>query len=104
MSPGDMGGGIAAVLHAHGFEVVSCLAGRSQLTHRIAAEAGVRDVTDIDALVRESDIILSVLASDAAAPLAEAVAAAVKRTGAGIIFVDCNAIAPASVQAIEQTI
>ncbi|HLF72515.1 MAG TPA: DUF1932 domain-containing protein [Dehalococcoidia bacterium] len=103
MSPGDMGGGIGGVLHESGFEVLTCLAGRSELTRVRAAEAGFRDTGDLDTLAREADVILSVLVPSEATPIAEAIAAAVKRTGAKPVFVECNAIAPQTVAAIEAT-
>jgi 3-hydroxyisobutyrate dehydrogenase-like beta-hydroxyacid dehydrogenase len=104
LSPGDMGGAIGQVLHANGIDVLSCLAGRSELTRERAAEAGFRDVPDVDTLVRESDVILSVLVPSQATPVAEAVAAAMRRTGAHPAFAECNAIAPNTVLAVEHTI
>ena len=104
MSPGDMGAAMGNVLHHNGLEVLTCLAGRSPLSHLRAEEAGFRDVPDIDALVRESDIILSVLVPSEAFGLAEAVAEAMQRTGSKPVYADCNAIAPQTVRTIESLI
>jgi 3-hydroxyisobutyrate dehydrogenase-like beta-hydroxyacid dehydrogenase len=104
MSPGDMGGGIGQALHANGLDVYTCLAGRSQLTRTRAEEGGFRDTPDMDALVSEVDLFLSVLVPSEAVPLAEAVAASMKRTGARPAYAECNAIAPQTVSAIESLI
>jgi 3-hydroxyisobutyrate dehydrogenase-like beta-hydroxyacid dehydrogenase len=104
LSPGDMGGRIGQVLHANGIDVLGCLAGRSELTRQRAAEAGFRDVSDFDTLVRESDLILSVLVPSEATPVAEAVAAAMRRSNSHPAFAECNAIAPNTVLSIERTI
>src|SRR5690606_12007817 len=56
MSAGDMGSGFGAVLHAHGVEVYTCLAGRSDFTRQRAQEAGVIDTPDLDRLVSSVDL------------------------------------------------
>jgi len=104
MSAGDMGAAIGARLVVGGLDVLTCLEGRGQLTRERAAEAGFRAVASLDDLVGESDLILSVLVPAEARGLAEAVAAAMRRSGARPVFVECNAIAPQTVLAIEQII
>ena len=104
LSPGDMGGGIGERLHQNGIAVYTCLAGRSPLTRLRAEEAGFKDTPSLDALVGEIDLLMSVLVPSEAVPLAESVAAAMRQTGAKPVYVDCNAIAPQTVGAIERTI
>jgi 3-hydroxyisobutyrate dehydrogenase-like beta-hydroxyacid dehydrogenase len=104
MSPGDMGGGTGAQLHRGGLEVYTCLAGRSQLTRSIAAEAGFIDLPSLDELVQRVDVLLSILVPSQALGLANEVAAALKRTGARLTYVDCNAIAPQTVEEIGRVI
>jgi 3-hydroxyisobutyrate dehydrogenase-like beta-hydroxyacid dehydrogenase len=101
MSAGDMGSGFGSVLNDHGFEVYTCLAGRSALTRERAAEAGFVDTPDLDALVSSVDLFISVLVPSEAVGLAEDVAAAMKRTGATPVYCDANAIAPQTVRRIE---
>jgi len=101
MSAGEMGAGIGWALQRGGVEVYTCLAGRSELTRRRAREAGLREAPDLDALVAGADLFLSVLVPGEAVPLAQAVAASMRRTGARPVFAECNAIAPATVRAIE---
>jgi len=102
ISPGDMGHAIGAVLHQHGMRIVTNLRGRSARTLALAKEAGISDVFDDETLVREADILLSILPPDRAYAFAERIAAIVRKTGATLLFVDCNAIAPRTAQALDQ--
>jgi 3-hydroxyisobutyrate dehydrogenase-like beta-hydroxyacid dehydrogenase len=104
MSSGDMGSGFGSVLDAAGLEVYTCLAGRSDFTRQRAAEAGFTDTADLDTLVQNIDLFISVLVPSEALPLARDVAAAMKRTGATPAYADLNAIAPQTVLEIESTI
>lgn len=104
VSPGNMGHSIGAVLRQGGLRVITCLQGRSERTRRLAAEAGFEDVPDYETLVRDSDVILSVLAPASAHSVAGVLAAAIKRSGARPLVVDCNAIAPQTVRSIDQII
>jgi 3-hydroxyisobutyrate dehydrogenase-like beta-hydroxyacid dehydrogenase len=104
LSPGDMGAAIGRMVHDGGRDVLTCLDGRSDLTRLRASEAGFRDVPDLDALVSRVDLLLSVLVPAEALPLAERVAAAMRRTGSTPVYADCNAIAPRTVAAIDEII
>lgn len=94
LSPGDMGEGFARTLAAKGFKVLAALNGRSERTRALAAAAGVTNVGSIDQLVRQCDLILSILVPSAAPVAAQQVAAAMRATGSRPLFADCNAIAP----------
>ena len=94
LMPGDMGHAVGGVLREHGHRVITCLAGRSTRTRGLAEAAGLEDVPDLDALVKEVDLILSILPPGQALAQAEAVAGAVKATGSAPTYVDCNAISP----------
>ncbi len=98
LSPGDMGHSVGAVLRGGGLRVVTCLAGRSDRTRALAAAAGIEDLPDLEALVSESDVVLSIVAPAAAEGLAERLAAALRATGASPLVADCNAIAPQTVR------
>src|SRR5581483_9064499 len=93
LTPGDMGHAVGEVLRHGGLRVITCLRGRSARTVALAAEAGIEDVADDETLVREADMILSILAPSAAAEIAQRVAAALRSTGERVCFVECNAIA-----------
>jgi len=96
-----MGHAIGAVLWQHGLRVLTNLQGRSGRTAALAAQAGMADVADDQTLVREADILLSVLVPAQAYACAERIAAAMRSTKTTLLFADCNAIAPRTVQSIE---
>ncbi len=104
MSPGDMGHSIGNVLRVGGLRVITCLRDRSARTAALAAEAGIVDVPDYETLVREADVLLSVLAPSEARRLADRVAAAVRATGTDLLFAECNAIAPQTVREIATVV
>ena len=100
MSPGDMGHAVGAALRAGGLRVITCLEGRSARSRALAKQAGIEAVPDDETLVREADVLLSILVPSEARALAERLAAALRRTHANLLYVDCNAIAPQTVRAI----
>lgn len=94
LSPGEMGAAMARSFKAHGAEVLCALNGRSDRTKAMATAAGITNVGSIDQLVRQCDVILSVIAPGAAVVAAQQVSAAMQATSARPVFVDCNSIAP----------
>ena len=104
LSPGEMGGAVGGALREDGLDVITCLAGRSDRTRASGAAHGFREVPDIESLVRESDLVLSILVPAHAPVAARSVAAALEATGAGTPFADCNAIAPATVRGMAPEI
>ncbi len=102
LSPGDMGHAIGAVLHNHQMRVITNLHGRSARTVALASAAGFNDVSDDKVLVREAEVLLSILPPDRAYALAERIAAVLRATGATLLYVDCNAIAPRTAREIER--
>jgi len=105
MSPGDMGSAIGKMIADSGIRVVTALDGRTELTRLRAKEAGIVDVGNLDRLVAEADLVLSVLVPAEAVGLAERVAESVRRSnGRGKhrpAYADLNAIAPQTVQRID---
>ncbi len=104
LSPGDMGSGVGRALSEHGFQVITALAGRSDRSKTLAERAGIRDVGGFDEVVREADLVLSILPPASALAQAEAVGAAMDRTGSIPDYVDCNAISPATAVAVGNPI
>ncbi|MCB0110558.1 MAG: NAD(P)-dependent oxidoreductase [Caldilineaceae bacterium] len=104
LSPGDMGNTVGKMLRTHGLRVIAALDERSERTRQLAANAGIEDVGTTDRMVQEADIILSILVPDQATAAAEGVAAALHRTGAAVLYADCNAIAPETAKGIAQII
>jgi 3-hydroxyisobutyrate dehydrogenase-like beta-hydroxyacid dehydrogenase len=103
LSPGEMGSGVGAVLHQHGVRVLTCLAGRGAASRERAAQKGIQDVPDLETLVRECDVVLSILPPAVAGAVADQVAAAVRVSGADLLYADCNAIAPGTAREIART-
>jgi 3-hydroxyisobutyrate dehydrogenase-like beta-hydroxyacid dehydrogenase len=99
-----MGSGVGTVLQQHGLRVLTCLAGRGPSSRQRADEAGMQDVPDLDELVRECDMLLSICPPSVAGAMADQVAAAVRATGANLLYADCNAIAPNTAREIFQTV
>jgi len=104
VSPGDMGHVVGQVLLEHGLRVITSLHGRSPRTYQLAQEAGIVDVETEQALVEEADIVLSILVPAQAEEAALRIATALEQTGADLLYADCNAIAPATVQKIATII
>lgn len=99
-SPGDMGQGVAMCIKAMGFNVCMASDGRSARTRSLGEKAGLTDLHSLQNLVKECDMILSVLDPGAALANARDIAAACKATGRKIVFVDCNAVAPQTMSEI----
>ncbi len=104
ISPGDMGQAVGQVLRTQGLRVIASLQERSERTRALAAQAGIEDVGGLPSLVSEADIILSILVPAEAISVAQLVAQALTQSGAALLYVDCNAIAPQTVRQIEAII
>ena len=104
MSPGDMGHGVGETLIRHGYDVITCLAGRSDRTRGLAKRAGFRIVEDLRALVTQADLVMSILVPAHATELARQVADAIGAADAATPFAECNAISPRTTRQIESII
>ena len=100
LSPGDMGGGVGAALAEHGHDVIACVAGRSQETQARARRLSFRLADDLESLLAEADIVLSILPPEAALGLARDVVAAMRRSAHAPPYADCNAVSPETARAI----
>jgi len=92
LHPGEMGSAVGASAVAAGAHVVWVSEGRSAATRARAEADGLHDVHWLNGLVNQSHIILSVCPPDAAEEVAEAVTA----LGFHRIYVDANAVSPAT--------
>ncbi len=92
LHPGDMGSAIGACAVRRGHRVLCALQGRSEATHRRAAAAGLQDAGSLESALEQASVVLSVCPPHGALHLARRVA------GCGFrgLFVDANAIAPAT--------
>ncbi len=100
LHPGEMGAVVGACLSATGVRIVWASAGRSQVTSRRAAAAGLEDLGSPASVVQASDVILSVCPPGAATDVARLVAAA--RFGG--LYLDANAVAPATARAVGEIV
>ncbi len=94
LSPGDMGHAVGQLLREHELKVVTCLTGRSQRTKDLAELAGIADVPDLNDMVAQSQIILSISLSEMVPSICQQIADAIKATNANVLFAECNAISP----------
>ncbi|MFA7248780.1 MAG: DUF1932 domain-containing protein [Dehalococcoidia bacterium] len=100
LHPGEMGAAVGAACIAAGAEVLWASDGRSAATALRADQAGLRDVGWLNGLVNQSQMVLSVCPPDAA----EAVAGEVADLGFNRLYVDANAIAPATARRIAERV
>ena len=94
VAQGAMGAATAARLVEHGVEVRTSLTARSASSAERAARAGMKAVDD-DALV-DADFLLSIVPPADAVPLADRLSPALARAARKPIYVDLNAISPAT--------
>ncbi len=104
LMPGDMGHAVGKALADAGYDVVTCLSGRSERTRALAEAGGLRDLDSLDAVATEASLVLSILSPASAMGLARDMAAAMERSGARPVYVDCNAISPGTARDIANVI
>ena len=104
LMPGDMGHAVGKALADAGYDVVTCLSGRSERTRALAEAGGLRDLDSLDAVATEASLVLSILPPASAMGLARDMAAAMERSGARPVYVDCNAISPGTARDIANVI
>ena len=104
LMPGDMGHAVGKALADAGYDVVTCLSGRSERTRALAEAGGLRDLDSLDAVATEASLVLSIVPPASAVGLARDMAAAMERSGARPVYVDCNAISPGTARDIANVI
>ena len=102
VSPGAMGSTVGAAYAAAGARVVATVAERSERTRGLAEAAGLELLPDLDTVVAESALVLSIVPPDQAGATAAAIAAAAGRTGARPLVSDWNAVSPATARELER--
>lgn len=100
LHPGVMGGAVGSALKRTASAVIWAAAGRSITTSKRAEIADLVGVPDLAELARRADVIISVCPPHAAREVAGQVAAAVADRPDRPLYVDANAIAPTTAQAI----
>jgi len=97
---GDMGSAVGGALARAGYRVVTAGKGRGAESHQLAAAQRIEDLGSLETVVREADLLLSIVPPAAALSFARDSARAMRAVGARPVFADCNAVAPATVRAI----
>lgn len=97
IAPGEMGSAVGHSLRERGARILTSLAGRSKASIARAERAGFAIIENDEQLVRESDMLLSIVPPGDALGVAERFAPALTRAARKPVVVDCNAVAPATV-------
>lgn len=105
LSIGEMGYHWARVLTGHGVRVLTYAAERSETTRKRAENVGVECVSSLPALVKNADVIVSIVVPFAAIGVAAKVAEAAAQTRrADLLYLDANAISPMTAEQIGNTL
>ncbi len=104
LSPGEMGHVVGKVLIDHGMPVLTCLEGRSDRTRERAEAAGIEAVSDTRELVKEAGLILSIMVPSEAIGVTREVAEVLTQANESVVYVDCNAVAPATARQMGEII
>ena len=102
IAPGAMGAAVGKRLVDNGVKVLTSLKGRSDETVARAAAAGMAAASDEE--IARADFILSILPPGDALALAERFVPALQASNAKPVYVDCNAINPATVERVAAAI
>ena len=94
LHPGEMGAAVGAALRGNRHDVLWASQGRGADSVRRAEEAGLRDVESVGVLLAEADVVFSIVPPHAASGVAA------DAVGFGGLFVDANAVSPATVRGL----
>src|ERR1700730_9229256 len=97
---GEMGAAVGQRLRESGARVITTLRGRTPASIERVRRSGLETVDDDSNFVLESDLILSIVPPGQAVAVAEHYRPALKGTGRKAIFVECNAVSPATLRQI----
>ena len=95
LSIGEMGYHWAKILTSRGVEVLTYAKDRSETTRKRAENVGVKCVPSTATLIRDADLIVSIVVPSAAKRVATKVAKAAAKSGRrNLLYLDANAISP----------
>src|SRR5260370_24756819 len=107
IAAGEMGAAVGGRLRERGADVRTSLVGRSVKTAERAWRHGLIALDDDARLVEGAAFVLSIVPPAEAVPLARRLAGALADSRAKPVYIDCNAVSPATVaeaaDAIERT-
>jgi L-threonate 2-dehydrogenase len=102
IAAGQMGAAVGARLAGHGARVVTSLAGRGRGSMARAQAAGMAHVADPD--IAGADFILSIVPPAEAEALAARFAPVLAQAPRKPVYVDCNAVSPATARRIAASV
>jgi 3-hydroxyisobutyrate dehydrogenase-like beta-hydroxyacid dehydrogenase len=102
VSPGEMGSALGSALRQGGARVLASVAGRSQRTVRLAEQAGLELIDDLDEVIRQSSVLLSVVPPQHARAVIEDLVARATRLQVHPLVVDLNATDPDEVAELDR--
>jgi L-threonate 2-dehydrogenase len=94
IAPGNMGAAVGGRLSTNGLKVLTSLTNRSAASVARATAAGLEATSDAE--ITRADFLLSIVPPKEAVGLAERLAPALSAANQKPIYVDCNAISPAT--------
>lgn len=104
LAMGDMGAGLTGILTARGVRVRTSVVGRGPETQARARAADASTFTDDKAMLDGADFLLSIVPPSEAIGLAERLAPALAAAQRRPLYVDCNAVSPDTVHAVERIV
>ena len=104
IAAGEMGAGIGKRLTERGARVLTSLKGRGSGSALRAQQAGMIPIDDDAELVAQATLILSVVPPGQAIALAERFAPALAKASHKPVYIDCNAVAPATAKRIGEVL
>ena len=105
LSIGEMGYHWAKIMTGRGVEVLTYAKDRIETTRKRAENVGVKCVPSMAALVKDADLIVSIVVPSAAKRVATKVAtAAVKSGRRNLLYLDANAISPMTADEIGKVL
>jgi L-threonate 2-dehydrogenase len=93
---GEMGSAVGRRLHRSGARVITETRGRSAESKRRVENAGLEVIDDDEAFVKDADFLLSIAPPAVAIAVARRFIEPIRRAHQKPVFVECNAIAPAT--------
>jgi 3-hydroxyisobutyrate dehydrogenase-like beta-hydroxyacid dehydrogenase len=101
---GELGASIGALLRGRGLRVVTTVEGRCAATAQRAREAGMIVLDSLADVVREADVVLSLVPPAAAAEVAAAYCEHAQLGPAGGLYVDVNSVGPELAVAMARSV
>jgi 3-hydroxyisobutyrate dehydrogenase-like beta-hydroxyacid dehydrogenase len=98
---GEMGAAVGRRLREAGARVVTSLTGRSAESVERVRDAGLEVVNDDDSLVRDANFVLSIVPPGVAVEVARRLRGPLGRAQTMPVFVECNAVSPATCRRIS---